>query len=344
MKTALTPRIFAGIPTRVSYFLTVLLACAPICRADKLVLVAGGGTGGDGGPANQAKLDKPFGLAFDKAGNLFIGEYQGNRIRKVDANGIISTVAGTGEKGFGGDGGPAVRAQIDTVHDLVVAGNGDVYIADTNNKRVRKIDAKTGIISTVAGTGQAKTTGDGGPANQAGLDGVGSLFFNPAGDKLYISGFSKVIRTLDLKTGIIETVKGIAGGRSIAIDSKGNLYVAVGPALRVLGADGKSRTLVDATHTGGSDQPLGGNPKHLAIDRDDNVIIADEEHNKIRKYIPAEGKLVPVAGTGKAGAAGLDGPPEEAELSRPHGVFVRPSNGVLYISDSWNDRVVKIER
>jgi len=322
--------------------LPILLA-AGISRADKLVLVAGGGTGGDGGPAAQAKLDKPFGLAFDKAGNLYIGEFEGHRIRKVDAKGIISTIAGTGEKGFSGDGGPAIHAQINTVHDVIVADNGDVYIADTNNKRVRKIDAKTGIISTVAGTGEAKTTGDGGLADKAGLDGVGSLFFNPAGDKLYISGFSKVVRVVDLKTGIIETLKAIPGGRSIAIDSKGNLYVAGGTTLNVLGADGKKRTLLDATHTGGSGVALGGNPKHLAIDRDDNVIIADEEHNTVRKYIVAEDKLVPIAGTGKKGPAGLDGPPDKAELARPHGVYVHPSDGVLYIGDSWNDRVVKIE-
>jgi sugar lactone lactonase YvrE len=323
--------------------LAFLLTSAAIVRADKLVLVAGGGTADDGVPATQAKLDKPFCVAFDKAGNLFIGEFAGHRIRKVDTRGIISTVAGTGEKGFSGDGGPAIHAQINTVHDLIVADNGDIYVADTNNKRVRKIEARTGIISTVAGTGEAKTTGDGGPADKAGLDGVGSLFFNPAGDKLYISGFSKVVRVVDLNTGIIETVKAIPGGRSIAIDSKGTLYVAGGNTLNVLGADGKKRTLLDATHTGHSGLALGGNPKHLAIDRDDHVIIADEEHNMVRKFLPTEDKLVPIAGTGKAGPAGLDGPPEKAELARPHGIYVHPTDGILYIADSWNDRVVKIE-
>ena len=322
----------------------ILLTSAAIARADKLLLVAGGGTGGDGGPATQAKLDKPFCVAFDKAGNLYIGEFEGHRIRKVDVKGVISTVAGTGEKGFSGDGGPAIHAQINTVHDLIVADNGDVYVADTNNKRVRKIDARTGNISTVAGTGEAKTTGDGGPADKAGLDGVASLFFNPAGDKLYISGFSKVVRgRRPQHKAPSKPSRASLARRRNAIDSRDNLYVAGGVTLNVLSANGKKRTLLDATHTGNSGVALGGNPKHLTIDRDDNVIIADEEHNAVRKYLPAEDKLVPIAGTGKAGPAGLDGPPDKAELARPHDVYVQPLPTEVYIADSWNDRVLKIE-
>lgn len=310
-------------------------------RAERLIVVAGGGTGADRGAAVGAKMDKPFCMAFNPAGELLIGEYGGQVVRKVDAKGAITTIAGTGKKGSAGDGGPALQAEFNGIHDLVIAGNGDVYLSDSFNRRVRKIDPKSGIITTIAGNGDKKSSGDGGPADKAGLDGVASLFFSPAGDKLLLTGFSSAVRIIDLKSGIINTVPGFPGGRSLAVDSKGNVYVAGGVTLRVLRADGKQETLLDAKNTGGSGLALGKNPKHLAIDLQDNVIIADEEHHLIRKYIVAEKKLVTLAGNGKPGAAGINGPPADAQVNRPHGVYVDPA-GTLYIADSWNDRVLRI--
>jgi DNA-binding beta-propeller fold protein YncE len=208
---------------------------------------------------------------------------------------------------------------------------------------VRKLDLKTGIITTIAGTGEGKaSTGDGGPADKAALDGVASLWFDPAAKSLYLSGFSKSVRTIDLKTGIISTIAGLPGGRSIAIDSKNNLYVAGGQTLSVRSPDGKVRILLDKTHTGGESLPLGDNPKHMGIDAHDNVWICDEAHSLIREYLPETGKLVTIAGIGKPGTAGLDGPLAGLQVNRPHGIYFHVPEGVMYVADSMNDRVLKI--
>src|SRR2546429_108023 len=124
--------------------LLCLLALSVRADADRVVLVAGGGTDGDGGKAVNARLVEPFAVGFDRAGNMYISEMEGGeRIRRVDRRGIITTVAGTGEKGFSGDGGPGAKAQINGCHHLLVRPNGDLYIADTFNSRARKLDART---------------------------------------------------------------------------------------------------------------------------------------------------------------------------------------------------------
>ncbi len=325
-------------------FAASILTCNFAARADKVTLIAGG-TGGDGGPADQAKVSKPFGVIFDKAGNMFIGQFgtktEGQLVRKVDTKGIITTIAGTGKVGAGGDGGPAIAGEFNFIHDIVIGPDGNLYVADSFNRKVRKIDVKTGILSTFAGTGEGKAaTGDGGPADKAALDGVASLWFSKDGATLYVSGFSKFVRTIDMKTGIISTIANCPGGRSIALDSKGNLYVAGGTSLRVRTPDGKVKVLLDEQHLGGSDLPLAGNPKHLGIDAQDDVLICDELHHLLRKYIVAEDKLVTIMGDGKPGTAGVGGPAEKAQLKNPHGVLFH--NGAIYVADSMNDRVLKI--
>jgi sugar lactone lactonase YvrE len=255
------------------------------------------------------------------------------------------------------------------MHSLAVAPNGDIFLADTWNQRVRSIDSRTGIITTIAGTGEKGFSGDGGPALKAQFGGIYCIALNAAGDRLFMADLdNRRIRVLNLKTGIVQTVAGngkkgvpedgalaasapLVDPRAVAVDVNGNVYVLErsGHALRVIDVRGRIKTVVGtgkpgATGDGGDARgaTLNG-PKHLAVDREGNVIIADTENHMIRKYIPTEGKIVRVAGTGKKGSAGIGGPPERAELSQPHGVYVHPS-GVLYIADSSNHRVLKIER
>lgn len=347
----------------------LLLAAGPPARAaEKLVLVAGSGTEADG-PAAKAKLSGPFGVDFDKAGTMFIVEMIGQRVLKVDDKGMLTALAGTGKKGDGGDGGPASKAEFNGPHSLAVGPDGAVYVADTWNNRVRKIDPKTGTISAFAGTGEKGFAGDGGPAVKAQFGGVYCAAFDPKGERLYLADLdNRRIRAIDMKTGTLTTVAGngekgvpedgaeavkapLVDPRAVAADGAGNVYVLErsGHALRVVDAKGKIRTVagtgkVGAAGDGGDalKATLNG-PKHLCVDGDGNVIIADTENHLIRKYLPKEGKIVRVAGTGKKGSAGLDGPPEKAELSQPHGVTVH-KDGTLYISDSSNNRVLKIER
>ena len=341
MSTFIKPSIRAF---TAAFVVLPLLAMVGSARADKVTLVAGG-NGPDSTPANQAKVSKPFGVIFDPAGNMFIGQFgtktEGQLVRKVDTQGIITTIAGTGVVGSGGDGGNAIRGEFNFIHDIVTAPDGNLYVADSFNRKVRKIDVKTGILTTFAGTTDGKgATGDGGPADRASLDGVASLWFSKDGATLYVSGFSKFVRTIDMKTGIISTIKGCPGGRSIALDSKGNLYIAGGTSLRVRTPDGAVKVLLDDKHLGGSDLPLAGNPKHLGIDDHDNVLICDELHHLLRKYIPAEDKLVTLMGNGKPGTTGIGGPAANAQLHSPHGVLFH--NGAIYVADSMNDRVLKI--
>src|SRR5271169_2860146 len=127
------------------------------------------GFAGDGGPATKAQLNGPFDLCFDRAGNLYFSDTFNNRIRRVDGRGIITTIAGNGEKAYSGDGGPATEAALNEPYGVVVDRAGNLYIADRLNRRVRRIDAASGIITTLAGTGEAAYGGDGGPAAKAGL-------------------------------------------------------------------------------------------------------------------------------------------------------------------------------
>lgn len=313
-----------------------LIGHAAALEPGKLILVAGSGHGDPVVPS-KGKLATPYGVGFDGKGNMYVGEIYGHRVLKFDAEGNRTVVAGTGEKGYGGDGGPALQAKFHEIHDLVVAENGDIYAADSFNYRIRKIDGKTGLITLIAGTGKKEITGDGGPANQAGLDGTASVTLDPKQEKLYSTGFSKRVRVIDLKTGAIDTVPGIAGGRSIAVDSRGRIYVGGKDTISVLEPGAKSsRVALDSTIK----PPIYA--AAMCVDKSDNLYIADMKSQTIRRYEPDTGKLTILVGCGRRGSAGLNGPALQAELKDPHGINIRP-DGTIFFADSFNYRVVRVD-
>jgi DNA-binding beta-propeller fold protein YncE len=355
---------------RSALFFLALFASAESALAGKIVLVAGGGDKGDGAPATEARLHHPFGIDFDNSGAMFIVELEGGHVHRVDAKGIFSTIAGTGEeKGDAGDEGPAKNATFNGMHSLAIAPSGEIYIADTWNNRVRRIDHQSGIIHAAVGTGKKAYAGDGGPALKADCGGIYCVAFSPDARMLYLADLdNRRIRAVEMSSGTIRLIAGngergipadgavareapLVDPRAVAADNEGNIYILErsGHVLRVVDRAGKIRTIAGTGQPGpaGDDGPaikatLRG-PKHLCLDREENVIVADTDNHVIRKYLPKEGKLVRVAGTGKMGSAGVGGPPEKVELNQPHGVYV-DAKGTLYIVDSLNDRVLKIAR
>lgn len=302
-------------------------------------IVAGGGTAVENAPATQCNVTQPFGVAFDPQDNMFICE-ETHRILRVDAKTReLTVVSGAKPKDAPlGDNGPAKDASFIAPHNLVADAEGNLFVADTYHYAVRRVDGKTGIVTTLAGNGTKELTGDGGPATAAGLDGLACLCFNHDFSKLYLGGFSKVIRVVDMTTGIISTVSGIGGSRAVAVDSKGNLFTAAGRGLRMLGADGKAISIEDTSST----PPLNG-VKHLWADLDGNILIADAGNHLIRKFIVSERKLVTLAGVGLKGDNGLPGLALQAQLGEPHGVVTHPRTGDIYIADSRNHRVLRIK-
>lgn len=338
-------------------FLTLTTA-----HADKITLVVGGAENATGIPAHKAALKEPFGTEFDAAGNTWIVEMvAGNRLLKVDSQGVLTHVAGQLQPGLAGDGGPALQAQFNGPHNLAVLADGNVLIGDTWNGRVRKVDIKTGTVSTLPGW-QA-------PEGKERGNGPYCITLSPDKTKLHISDLRQV-HELDLASGSARIVAGngqkgvpedgalavdapLVDPRAAAMDSQGNLYILErnGNALRVVGKDGRIRTVVNASGKKGGEGDGGpalaatmNGPKHLCVDKDDTVIIADAESHLIRRYVPATGKIERIAGTGKKGASGVDGDPLQCQLARPHGVTIHPGTGELYITDSYNNRVLKITK
>jgi hypothetical protein len=271
-----------------------------------ITTLAGGGTrfGGDDGPSISAQLNQPIGVAVDSVGNVYIADYANDRIRKV-SKGVITTVAGSGTKGFGGDNGPAVKAQLDYPIGVAVDSADNLYIADAGNHRIRKVSK--GVITTVVGNGTAGFSGDNGPATGAQID-AGGVAVDPAGN-LYIA---------DTRNHRIRKV------------SEGSITTVTGNGLAGFGGDNSSPQNAQLN------MPIG-----VAVDAAGNLYIADTGNYRIRMV--SKGVITTVAGNGVVGFGGDEGPAIKAQLNEPWSVAV-DSTGNLYIADTGNLRIRMVSK
>ncbi len=344
---------------RISLLLAAVFSIisAQSINAQKLVLVHN----------PSEKLVTPFGVDFGAENSLYLVEMaKGERLRRID-DGKVITIAGSKDKGNTGDGEKGLLAKFNGMHSLAVGPEGIVYIADTWNNRIRTFDPKTGIVAKFAGTGEKGFAGDGSPAEDAKFGGVFCIAFDRRKENLYVTDLdNRRIRKIEIKKRAVTTVAGngekgkpndgaratdqpLVDPRAAAIDTKGNLYILErgGHALRVVEPSGAIRT-VAGTGKAGKDG-IGGpalqanmnGPKHLCIDTDDSVIIADTENHRIVRYQPKTKTLELVAGTGSKGAK-FDENPTKCELSQPHGVTINPKTKTLYITDSYNNRIMQL--
>ncbi len=322
---------------------------------------------GDGGAAVAAQLREPFMCAFDSQGRLYVAEATNHCIRRIDAHtGVIRTVAGTGEVGYTGDGGPAIRATMNQPYSLQIDPPGDLYIVDRLNAVIRKVDAGTGLITTVAGTGEPGYGGDGGPGTQAQMREPNDCYLDGRGGLLIADIQDQRIRRLDLATGIITTVAGngdktragdgraatdasILGARAVCMDRQGNTYICEreGNGVRKVDVQGIMSTVAGTGgrgYTGDGGPALTatwGAPKAIRCDQHDHVLVVDTENHAIRRIDTVTGMVTTVAG-GRQGGQGDEGPATAAGLDRPHGCEV-DAHGHLFIADSNNHRVRVVE-
>jgi streptogramin lyase len=337
--------------------LTLLLGAA-LASAAEVKTVAGNGKPGYG----EGQLANPYGLVIGPDGALYICEVDNHAIRKLDLKtGRLTTVAGTGQRGYAGDGGPATQALLNQPYEIRFDRAGHMYFVEMQNHLVRRVDAKTGVISTVAGTGQPGFGGDGGPAGKAQFRQPHSIAFDRQ-ERLYVADIGNHrIRRIDLKAGTIETFAGtgerksapdgaavagtpLNGPRAMDFDRNGDMYLALREGNAVYRIDMRKNTIHHVAGTGEKglrDGPareaLLNGPKGIAIGPDGGVWIADTESHTIRRIDPKKGTIETVVGTGSR-ADGPDGTPRACGLARPHGVYI-DRQGVVYIGDSENHRV-----
>ena len=322
------------------------------------------GFSGDGGPAIKANFKTPAGLAFDPEGNLYIADRENHRIRKIDTSGNISTFAGIGEAGFSGDDGPAVKARLSLPSGVAIDKKGNLYISDRSNDRIRVVDKK-GVIRTYAGSGVAGFQGDAGPALKAQLDKPFGIALDEA-ENLYIADRNNNRVRKVSPEGIITTVAGdggfffmgdngpayrasVAAPTGVAVDKKGNLYIADrnNNRIRLVDKLGMIRTVAGTgqqDYNGESETARETNlylPFGLTVDSNDNLLVIDRSHYRIRRIDPKSGKVETVAGNGLKLFAGDGGPATGATLSFPHGMFVDKSDNLIF-SDKGHYRIRKI--
>jgi DNA-binding beta-propeller fold protein YncE len=340
--------------------LTMLAPRLATAAPATVATVIGSGTPGD----SDQQVNNPYGVVIASDGTLVFCDLDNQRIRRLDLKTRrTTTLAGNGQRGHDGDGGPATAASLNMPHEVVFDARGDLYIAERDSHVVRRVEARTGTISTFAGTGQAGFSGDGGPASAAALRQPHAIALTPDRRRLLICDIGNHrVRAVDLATGVIETYAGtgerqptpdgapiagtpLNGPRTMAIDDRGDLFLALREGNAIYRFDARSKTIHHVAGTGeqgyaGDGGPaqqarLAG-PKGLAWWRG-RLFVADTESHVIRGIDLRTGRIGTVLGTGQRG----DGPepdPRRCALARPHGVFV-DRRGTLYVGDSEAHRI-----
>ena len=327
------------------------------------------GYSGEGGKAVNAEMDNPFHVDIDTTRRyLYFADCFNYRVRRVDlSQGTIENFAGTGMKGHSGDGGAALEADIEEIYAIQVDKNGDVYICQRFNPAIRKIDGKTGIITTVAGTGHTGSGKDDIPATESAMIEPNDCVLDGKGGLLIADVQDQKIRRLDLETGLIHafagtgamehsgdgekaTTAGIFGARAVCVDKIGNTYLCErgGNTIRQIDASGIITTIAgtgDKGYTGDGNPSITATlngPKAIRCDNDGNIIVVDTENHSLRLISITDGLIKTICG-GVEGPHGDGSDPLKAGMARPHGVVVGPDNEI-YIADSENHRVRMIRQ
>lgn len=341
-----------------------LVVSSVVFSAEKQIeTIAGNGEKG----FSQRQINNPYGLTTGPDGALYFCEIGNHVVRRLDLKTKeLTIVAGTGKMGYAGDGGAATEALLNEPYEVRFDKAGNMFFVEMKNNIVRRVDARTKIISTIAGNGIAGFSGDGGPAVKGQFKQPHSIQFDPQGNLLICDIANNRIRKVDMKTGIIDTYAGtgekkpvvdgallagtaLNGPRALDLDARGNLYLALREDNAVYRIDPKEGRIHHIAGTGengytGDNGPaklakLNG-PKGIAWSPDGGVYIADTESHTIRRIDLKSGIITTAAGTGERG----DGPessPAECKMARPHGIFV-DRKGVVYVGDSEAHRVRRL--
>lgn len=345
----------------------------PQCRADTMRTVAGTGSpenNGSQGAADAIAIGDPFGVEIGPDTALYITEVRNHRVWRLDLTSRqVRVVAGNGRKGYAGDGGPATAAELNEPYEVRFDRDGNMYFVEMQNHLVRRVDRKTGTISTVAGTGSAGFSGDGGPALAATFRQPHSIVLDHQGG-LYIADIGNHrIRKVDLERGTVNTYAGtgerqlprdgqpvtgtpVLGPRALYLDGR-TMWVALreGHSVWKINLDeGRWRHVAGTGKQGfsGDGGPAAtatfNGPKGIAADRHGNLFVVDTENQAIRRIDAAAGTITTIAGSGpqQRGFGGDDGPATAGKLDRPHGIGLDAAGGI-YLGDTLNHRVRWIE-
>jgi sugar lactone lactonase YvrE len=343
-------------------------------RAGSVRTVAGTGVAGyeaegpNGLPATETPVNNPYGVVVGPDGALYFCEVDTGRTRRLDlGTGRLTTVAGNGTKAYAGDGGPALAASFSAPHEIRFDADGHLYVVERDAHVVRRVDARTRVVTTLVGTGVAGFAGDGGPASSAQLRQPHSIAFDARGDLLICDIGNQRVRAVDMRTRTISTLSGngersatpdeaplagtpLRGPRSLETDDQGNAYLVLREGNAVFRLDMRAGRLTRIAGTGETGYSGDGGPALAATFNgpkgifyslaDRSLYIVDTENHAIRRMRLDTGVIDTVLGTGQPGD-GPDGDPLTCSTRRPHGVFVH--RGIVYVTDSESHRVRAID-